>query len=47
MPLTGGVAKRSAKISNNTYLKLFVNQNKKYAGESFEIQTLMGKTELL
>jgi hypothetical protein len=30
-PLTGGVAKRSAKIRNNTYDKLFVNQNKIYA----------------
>ena len=28
-PLTGGVAKRSAKISNNTY-KLFFNQNNCY-----------------
>ena len=30
MPLTGGVAKRSAKIRNNMYDKLFVNQNKIY-----------------
>jgi hypothetical protein len=29
-PLTGRVAKRSPKIRNNTYGKLFVNQNKIY-----------------
>ena len=41
MPLTGGVAKQSAKIKNNTYHKLFVNKKKKkYDFKVGNLQTL-------